>query len=48
MAAPLRLCKPKARHDFVERVSNCYIKATGNQPSLYVTRASAGAETVYP
>ncbi|MCY3917149.1 MAG: galactokinase [Chloroflexi bacterium] len=34
--------------DFVERVSQCYIEATGIQPSLYVTRASSGAETVWP
>ena len=34
--------------EFVERVSKCYIEATGNQPSLYITRASAGAHSVYP
>ena len=33
---------------FVERVTTSYIAATGNQPALYVTRASAGAETAYP
>ena len=33
---------------FAERVSACYIAATGNQPTLYVTRACRGAETVYP
>ena len=31
---------------FVERVSKCYIAAAGNQPTLYITRASAGAEVV--
>lgn len=31
---------------FVERVSKCYIAAAGNQPALYITRASAGAEAV--
>ena len=34
--------------DFVERVSISYAKATGNQPTLYITEASKGAETVYP
>lgn len=33
---------------FVERVKASYIAATGNQPALYITRASAGAEAVYP
>ncbi len=33
---------------FVERVTACYTAATGIQPALYITRASAGAETVYP
>ncbi len=33
---------------FVERVKTCYIAATGIQPTLYITRASQGAETVYP
>lgn len=33
---------------FVERVSACYIAATGVQPTLYITRASQGAATVYP
>lgn len=42
------LVQAESAHDFVERVSKCYIAATGNQPSLYVTRASQGAETVYP
>lgn len=32
---------------FVERVNSCYTAATGNQPALYITRASAGAETVW-
>ena len=31
---------------FVERVSAAYKSATGNQPTLYITRASRGAETV--
>ncbi|MCY3866863.1 MAG: galactokinase [Chloroflexi bacterium] len=42
------LVQAESVNDFVERVSQCYIQATGIQPSLYVTRASAGAETVYP
>ena len=42
------LVQAESAKDFVERVSNCYLEATGIQPSLYVTRASAGAETVYP
>ncbi len=33
---------------FVERVSACYRAATGHQPTLYITRASGGAETVFP
>ncbi len=33
---------------FAERVSAAYLAATGNQPTLYITRASRGAETVYP
>lgn len=32
---------------FVERVKACYIAAAGNRPALYITRATAGAETVY-
>lgn len=32
---------------FVERVRACYIKATGNEPILYITAASCGAETVF-
>lgn len=33
---------------FAERVSAAYLAATGNQPTLYITRASRGAETVLP
>ncbi len=33
---------------FAERVSAAYQSATGNQPTLYITRASRGAETVHP
>ncbi len=33
---------------FVERVGDRYFRATGNQPALYITRASQGAATVYP
>ena len=33
---------------FVERMTTCYSAATGNQPALTITRASAGADTVYP
>ena len=33
---------------FGEQVSACYIKATGNQPAVYVTGAGAGANTVFP
>ncbi len=33
---------------FVERVTACYTAATGIQPALYITRASAGAEMVHP
>ena len=33
---------------FVERVTTCYTAATGNQPALYITRATQGAETVFP
>lgn len=42
------LVRADALADFVERVRKCYIAATGNQPALYVTRASQGAETVFP
>ena len=41
------LVEADGAEDFVERVRKCYIAATGNQPALYVTRASQGAETVY-
>ncbi len=33
---------------FVERVGACYHAATGNEPIIYVTGASRGAETIYP
>ena len=33
---------------FVAQTRACYIAATGNQPTLYITRASQGAATVYP
>ena len=33
---------------FVERVAAQYQTATGNEPALYVTQASRGAETVFP
>ena len=33
---------------FAERVSDCYLEATGMQPTLYVARASGGADTVFP
>ncbi len=44
----LALVNADGAASFVERVSACYIAATGNQPTLYVTRACRGAETVYP
>ena len=33
--------------DFLRRVRSCYVAATGNQPKLYITRATNGAETLY-
>ncbi len=42
------LVRADAVEDFVERVLKCYIAATGVQPALYVTRASQGAQTVFP
>ena len=42
------LVNAEGARSFVERVSACYIAATGNQPALYVTRACRGAETVFP
>ena len=42
------LVNAEGAEDFVERVSISYAKATGNQPTLYITEASKGAETVYP
>lgn len=41
------LVRADAAEAFVERVSASYRAATGNQPTLYITRASGGAETVY-
>ena len=37
-----------AAADFTGRVAASYRSATGNQPALYVTKASRGAHTVYP
>jgi len=42
------LVRTESANVFVERVSKRYLEATGNQPSLYVTRASAGAGTIWP
>ena len=33
---------------FVARVGTCYRDATGNEPTITVTGASRGAETVFP
>lgn len=41
------LVQADAAKTFVERVAAQYQAATGNEPALYVTRASRGAETVY-
>ena len=42
------LVQARTAEAFVERVDSCYRAATGNEPALYITRASRGAETVYP
>jgi len=44
----LALVRADAADDFVERVAARYQAATGNEPALYVTQASRGAETVFP
>ena len=41
------LVRADAAAAFVERVGANYRAGTGNEPALYVTRASRGAETVY-
>ena len=41
------LVQARAAEAFVERVTANYIAATGNEPALYITKASRGAETVY-
>ena len=41
------LVRADAAQAFVQRVAAKYQAATGNEPALYVTRASAGAETVF-
>ena len=41
------LARADAAAAFVERVAAQYRAATGNEPALYVTRASRGAETVF-
>ena len=40
------LVEAAGAEEFVERVTACYTAATGIQPALTITRASAGAETV--
>ena len=42
------LVNAEGAESFVERVSASYAKATGNQPTLYITEASRGAETILP
>ena len=42
------LVEAKAASSFVAQVSACYLAATGVQPAVTITRASQGAETVYP
>ena len=42
------LARVDSAEAFAERVSAAYKSATGNQPTLYITRASRGAETVHP
>ncbi len=42
------LARADGAEAFAERVSAAYLAATGNQPTLYITRASRGAETVLP
>ena len=41
------LVQARAAEAFVERVTANYSAATGNEPALYITKASRGAETVY-
>ena len=42
------LARADGVEDFVARVRRCYVAATGHQPKLYITRATSGAETLYP
>ena len=42
------LVEATAAGTFVARVEACYRAATGNEPMLYITKASRGAETVFP
>ena len=42
------LVRAEAAASFVAQATAGYLAATGNQPALYITRASGGAETVYP
>ena len=42
------LVKAETAAEFAERVRACYHAATGNEPIIYVTGASRGAETIYP
>ena len=42
------LVKATETESFVERVEACYRAETGNEPTLYITKASRGAETVFP
>ena len=42
------LVRAEGASSFVQRVTDCYIAATGIQPTLYITEASRGAETLYP
>ena len=41
------LVRTESADGFVEHVAAQYQAATGNQPALYVTQASRGAETVF-
>lgn len=42
------LVRAEAANSFVERVAAKYRTDTGHEPAIYVTRASRGAETVFP
>ncbi len=42
------LVRADGAESFAERVGADYMSATGNQPTIYITRASRGAETIHP